>query len=331
MGLSFGGGGWSSLLFGFLPSMSSLSGFRASRSRLGILALLTGAFIWGFAFSAQKKGMEHMGPCGFNAVRSFIGVLALIPCIALLDRLGGRRPGLWGSACDKGARLQLLVGGAMCGLALGSASLMQQVGIQYSSVGKAGFLTALYIILVPIMAQVLGRRTPPAVWGAAVMGLVGSGMLCNLSWGSFSLQRGDGWLLGCAFLFAVQILFVDHFVAVTDCFRLAALQFFFAGVLSLVVMPLTGEVLHLSQVRGALGALLFCGVLSSGVAYTLQCVGQKYVHPVVATLLMSLESVISVLGGWLVLGQTLTLREMGGCAVIFLAVLLAQLAPVRKP
>ena len=142
---------------------------------------------------------------------------------------------------------------------------------------------------------------------------------------------GDGWLLGCAFLFAVQILFVDHFVAVTDCFRLAALQFFFAGVLSLVVMPLTGEVLHLSQVRGALGALLFCGVLSSGVAYTLQCVGQKYVHPVVATLLMSLESVISVLGGWLVLGQTLTLREMGGCAVIFLAVLLAQLAPVRKP
>lgn len=303
----------------------------SSSSRLGVLALLVCAFIWGFAFSAQKRGMESMGPFFFNGVRSFIGVVALLPCIVLLDLLQGERPSIWGRVRDAGSRGRLLTGGVLCGLALGSASLAQQVGIQYTTVGKAGFLTALYIILVPILAQVLGRRTPRLVWGAAVMALVGSALLCGISPGNLSLQKGDFLLLACAFLFAIQILCVDKFVASVDCVRLSALQFFFAGVLSLVLAPFAGESLSLGQILKGLGPLLFCGVLSSGVAYTLQCVGQKFVHPVVATLLMSLESVISALGGWLVLGESMGFREMAGCAIIFAAVLIAQLAPPRTP
>ncbi len=313
-------------------SSSSCSRSRSLSSRLGVLALLICAFIWGFAFSAQKKGMESLGPFSFNGLRSFIGFFALWPCIVLLDILQGVRPSFWGSGGNTpGGRRRLLAGGVLCGLALGSASLAQQVGIQYTTVGKAGFLTALYIILVPILAQVLGRRTPWLVWGAAFMALVGSALLCGLSPGNFSLQKGDYLLLACAFLFAIQILCVDKFVAAVDCVRLSALQFFFAGVLSLLLAPLMGETLSWAQILRGLGPLLFCGVLSSGVAYTLQCVGQKYVHPVVATLLMSLESVISALGGWLVLGEAMKAREMLGCAIIFLAVLLAQLAPTSSP
>ncbi|MGN0867490.1 MAG: DMT family transporter [Oligosphaeraceae bacterium] len=313
-----------------MSSIASGSRSRSLSSRLGVLALLICAFIWGLAFSAQKKGMASLGPFSFNGLRSFIGVVALLPCLALLDVLQGVRPSFWGSARTPEARLRLLGGGVLCGLALGSASLAQQVGIQYTSVGKAGFLTALYIILVPILGQLLGRRTPALVWGAAFMALVGSALLCGLAPGNLSLQRGDFLLLACAFLFAVQILCVDKFVATVDCVRLSAFQFFFAGVVSLVLAPFAGETISLGQMVKGLGPLLFCGVLSSGVAYTLQCVGQKYVHPVVATLLMSLESVISALGGWLVLGEAMGFREMAGCAIIFLAVLLAQLTPSQK-
>ena len=295
-----------------------------SRKRGGLLALLVCASIWGLAFSAQKKGMEFLGPCGFNAIRSFIGALALVPCIALLDHLDGRKPSLWGSARTPIGRIQLLVGGLLCGLALGCASLCQQVGIVGAAVGKAGFLTALYIIIVPIFATFLGRKTSVVVWIAAVLALAGSALLCGVSLKGFSLQGSDLWLLACAVLFAVQILLVDRYVARTDCFRLSFLQFLCAGVVSLVVVPFAGESLSLSAITKALWPLLFCGVLSSGVAYTLQCVGQKYVHPVVATLVMSLESVISALGGWILLGETLNAREIIGCCIIFAAVLMAQ-------
>lgn len=296
----------------------------SSRQRGGLLALLVCASIWGLAFSAQKKGMEFLGPCGFNALRSFIGALALVPCIALLDYLDGRKPSLWGSARTPVGRIQLLVGGALCGLALGCASLCQQVGIVGATVGKAGFLTALYIIIVPIFAAFLGRRTSVVVWIAAGLALAGSALLCGVSLKGLRLQGSDLWLLACAVLFAIQILLVDRYVARTDCFRLSCLEFFCAGVVSLVVVPFAGESISFSAITKALWPLLFCGVLSSGVAYTLQCVGQKYVHPVVATLVMSLESVISALGGWLLLGENLKSREIVGCCIIFAAVLMAQ-------
>jgi len=293
----------------------------------GILALLVAAVIWGFSFSAQKMGMEHVGPCAFNTLRSFIGSLALMPCIALLDTLAGQRPSIWGTARSGVERRALLAGGTVCGACLGLASILQQVGLQYTTPAKAGFLTALYIIIVPLLGMAfLGHRIHWGIWGAVALALLGMALLCGISWHS-GFAVGDLWELGCAVAFALQILAIAHFVHRVDCVRLSCLQFLVAGVISLPVALLAGEHFSLSAAIAAFWPLMVCGVLSSGIAYTFQIVGEKYVAPVIATLLMSLESVFSAVGGWLFLGQGLTLRELIGCAAILAAVLLAQLLP----
>ena len=297
---------------------------------LGVLALLLTALIWGFAFSAQSIGMRHLGPCSFNALRSFIGALALAPCIVLLDLLGHKRPSLWGNAQSPAERRCLLLGGVACGFFLGVASMLQQVGIQSTTTAKAGFLTALYIIIVPLLGWLfLKRHVAWSIWLAVALALVGLALLCGLSIHT-GFEVGDLWLLSCALMFSFQILTIDHFVQKVDCVRLSCLQFLTAGVVSLPVALFVGESFRANDIQSALGPLLFCGVLSSGVAYTLQVVGQKFVQPAIATLLMSLESVFSAVGGWLFLKQTLTLRELFGCAAILAAVLMAQLIPARK-
>ena len=294
---------------------------------LGVLALLLTALIWGFAFSAQSVGMKHLGPCFFNAMRSFIGALALVPCIALLDFLGHQRPSVWGNAKSPAERRCLLIGGVACGFFLGVASLLQQIGIQSTTTAKAGFLTALYVIIVPLLGWLfLKRRVAWGIWLAVVLALVGLALLCGLTIHT-GFEIGDLWLLSCALVFSLQILTIDHFVQKVDCVRLACLQFLTAGLVSVPVALLLGESFHGSDILAALGPLLYCGVLSSGVAYTLQIVGQKFVQPVIATLLMSLESVFSAVGGWLFLKQTLSLRELAGCTAILAAVILAQLLP----
>ena len=298
---------------------------------LGVLALLLTALIWGLAFSAQSVGMKHLGPCSFNALRSFIGAVALMPCIVLLDLLGHQRPSLWGKAQSPSERRSLLLGGAACGFFLGVASMLQQVGIQYTTTAKAGFLTTLYIIIVPLLGWlILKRRISWGIWLAVALALVGLALLCGLSIHT-GFSSGDLWLLSCALVFSLQILTIDHFVKRVDCVRLSCLQFLTAGLVSLPVALFLGESFHASDILAALGPLLFCGILSSGVAYTLQVVGQKFVQPVIATLLMSLESVFSAVGGWLFLKQTLTLRELAGCAAILAAVILAQLLPSPQP
>jgi len=301
-----------------------MSSFHFTSRHGGILALLICTLIWGCAFVAQRMGMDSLGPCSFNAIRSFIGAIALLPCIVFLDVLNKRKPSLWGEAKTREARRTLLVGGILCGIALGAASLSQQVGIIYTTVGKAGFLTALYIILVPFLGVFVGHKVTPVIWTAAVFALLGMALLCNLSLDS-GLNKGDFWLLACSFLFAVQILLLAHYVHLTDCVRLSCIQFVAAGLFSLVILPFTHEEVTCQAIRACAGPLLFCGVLSSGVAYTLQSVGEKYVHPVVATLLMSLESVFSALAGWIILHQLLSGRELLGCGIIFAAVVLAQL------
>ncbi|MCQ2403174.1 MAG: DMT family transporter [Lentisphaeria bacterium] len=300
-----------------------------SSRRWGVVALLVCSSIWGFAFSAQSLGMNYMGPCGFNALRSVIGGLALIPGIALLDCLNKRKPSFWGDVRDKVSRRALCLGGILSGLTLGVASLLQQVGLLYSTAGKAGFLTALYIILVPIIGAFLKHRTSPLVWFAALVALYGMSLLCNVSWNG-GLQAGDWWLIGCAAGFALQILVVAKYVCLTDCVRLSCLQFFVAALVSAIAFPFTSETISWSAVCQGWGPLLFCGVMSSGVAYTLQNVGEKYVHPVVATLVMSLESVFSAIGGWLILHEELSRREVLGCALIFAAVILAQVPLPKK-
>lgn len=284
--------------------------------------LALAAFIWGTAFVAQSMGMDHLGPCTFNAVRSFIGCLVLLPAAALLVRRDRKR-----QSAGRDSLAPLFLGGAVCGVLLGAASLLQQTALQTVSSGKAGFLTALYIVLVPVLGCFLGRRPDGRAWAAVGLALVGTWLLSVQS-GSFSIAAGDLLLMGCALLFSVHILVVDHFSPHVNGVALSCIQFLVAGLLStgaafLWETPRAGDILL------SWGPLLYTGVLSSGVAYTLQILGQKTTPPAAASLLLSLESVFAALAGWAVLGDLLSLRELLGCGLVFLAVILSQL-PGRK-
>ena len=285
--------------------------------------LLLAAFIWGSAFVAQSVGMDYVEPFTFNCVRSIIGGLVLIPCIYLLGKLKSPEERAIAAKMDKKT---LLIGGVSCGVILCLASNAQQIGIQYTSVGKAGFITALYIVIVPILGIFLKRRCGWKVWLSVAIALVGFYLLCMV--GGFSLERGDVWLLACAVLFSFHILVIDHFSPMVDGVKMSCMQFFTCGILSGIAM-MVSETPDVANIVSAWGPILYAGVLSSGVAYTLQIVGQKNYNPTVATLLLSLESVFSVLTGWAVLHQKLSGRELSGCVLIFIAVILAQM-PDKK-
>ena len=284
---------------------------------LGLLFLT--AFIWGTAFVAQSVGMDHIGPFAFNAARSFVGGLALIPVIFFFDRLktAGQK------AAERDSRKVLLLGGLCCGLALGIASCLQQVGIKYTAVGKAGFITAMYIVIVPILGLFLGKKVGVKLWISVVIAIAGLYLLCMS--GSFSLQKGDLLVILCAFAFSVHIMVIDHFSPMVDGVKMSCLQFFVAGILSLAVMAFAEGAPAPRDLALSWMPVLYCGVLSSGVAYTLQIIGQKGVNPTIASLVLSLESVISVLAGWVILGQSLSGREILGCILMFIAIVLAQL------
>lgn len=289
--------------------------------------LLLAAFIWGSAFVAQSVGMDYVEPFTFNFVRNIVGGLVLIPCIYLLrDRSEREATEMPRDMAVPEDKRTLLVGGVSCGVILCLASNMQQIGIQYTSVGKAGFITALYIVIVPILSIFLKRRCGWKVWVSVAIALVGFYLLCMV--GGFSLERGDSYLLICAVLFSVHILVIDHFSPMVNGVKMSCIQFFTCGILSGIAM-LLAESPDVKSILAAWLPILYAGVFSSGVAYTLQIVGQKNYNPTVATLLLSLESVFSVLTGWVVLHQKLSARELSGCVLIFLAVILAQL-PERK-
>ena len=282
--------------------------------------LLLAAFIWGSAFVAQSVGMDYVGPLTFNCVRSIIGGVVLIPCIFLLERL--KSPEERARAAAESDRKTLLAGGVSCGVVLCAATSMQQFGMQYTSVGKAGFITALYIVIVPVLGLFLGKRCGFKIWMGVFIALVGFYLLCMT--GGFALERGDLYLLGCSLLFSFHILVIDHFSPLVDGVKMSCIQFLVSGVLSGAAMLLF-ETPSIAGIVAGAGPILYAGVLSSGVAYTLQIIGQKNYNPTVATLLLSLESVFSVLTGWMVLHQKLSPREIAGCVLIFAAVILAQL------
>lgn len=289
----------------------------------GPLLLTLTAFIWGTAFVAQSVGMDHLGPCAFNAARSLIGGTALLPVIFLFSR---RRAGEGKPEEEKGSfwarNRTLAVGGVICGLLLGSASVLQQTGLQSVSPGKAGFLTALYIVMVPVLGIFFGRRPGTKVWIAVPIALAGAWLLSVT--GDLSVESGDLLLIGCALIFSFHIMAVDRFSPRVDGVKLSCVQFFTAGLFSLV-LALALEDTDWRGLLSAWGPLLYTGVLSSGVAYTLQILGQKRTDPTVATLIMSLESVFAALAGWVVLGEPLSPRELMGCALVLGAVVLAQL------
>ena len=287
----------------------------------GSLLLLLGTAIWGCAFVAQSVAMDHIGPFTFQVGRSLLAVLVLAPVAAMFDR--GKSGG---SYRERWKDRKLWKTGLLCGLALFAASGLQQMGMVHTDPGKAGFLTAMYIVLVPVLGLFLGKRPPVVVWISVVIAVLG---LYFLSWtGESGVNIGDLYLIGCALTYAVQITLVDRLSPGLDGVRLNCIQFLVVAVLSAVVMVFT-ETPSWSGVLACMGALLYTGVLSSAVGFTLQIFGQQRVSGERAALIMSLESVFAVLAGLVVLGQTLSRAETIGCALVFAAVLLSQ-RPAKK-
>ena len=290
----------------------------------GEISLLLAAVIWGGAFVAQSLGGDSLGALSFNAARSLIGALALVPVIAWSDR---RR----GASRPRGRERRLLwLGGALCGLCLTLAVNLQQVAIAWTdaagraNVGKIGFLTAMYIVLVPILSLFLKKRAGANVYVGILLALAGMYLLCVKE--GFALGGGDVCALLAALMFALQIIVVDLFAPRVDNIRLSALQFLVCGVLSGVLAVCTEPQSARAYWDAAL-PVLYTGVLSSGVGYTLQIIGQRRCRPQMASLLMSMESVFSAVFGFLILHQKMTGRELLGCALMLAAVCLAQWKP----
>lgn len=294
--------------------------------RSSLLLLLT-AIIWGVAFVSQSEGMQHMGPLTFSAARSILGCVVLLPVIAVI-RTRAKKSG------DESRRKlpikPTLLGGLCCGLALTAASLLQQFGVSMTTVGKSGFITAMYIIFTPILGIFIGRKAPAMVWVSTVLGAFGLYLLC-MNGEEFTVSTGDLLVLLCAVMFAVHILVIDRFSPQTDGVVLSCIQFFVCFVISLVG-ALIFEQPTLQQIQDGAVSVLYAGVMSSGVAYTLQIVGQKGLDPTVAALILSLESVVATIAGYIAYlvgfltnDQTMTARQIAGCAVVFAAVILVQL------
>ena len=289
--------------------------------RQSLILLLT-ATIWGVAFVAQSVGMEYVGPYTFNAVRTLIGGLVLLPCIILFKKIKPEE-----KAVEKNTK-HLLIGGVSCGLFLFIASSLQQIGIQYTTVGKAGFITALYIVIVPLLGLFMRKPVNIKIWIGVILAVIGMYLLC-MKQGENKLQSGDVLILGCAITFSFHILIVDHFSPLVDGVKMSCIQLFTCSVLSGLFM-LIFENPKIENILNAWIPILYAGALSCGVAYTLQIIGQKGLNSTIASLIMSLESVISLLAGWVILGQKLSARELLGCGIVFAAIILVQL-PDRKP
>ena len=295
------------------------------------ILLVICALIWGLAFVAQSAG-STLAPFAFLASRSWLAVIVLWPVCHVFDAVHRRR-GEPAGAPKGEARRTLIQGGAICGTLLFVASAAQQIGITLNpSTAKASFITAMYVVLVPVVGLLFGRKSPVQIWGCVVLSVAGLYLLCMKN-GFGHVEASDGILLLCAFLFTFQIMGVDHFAPRVDGVRLSMLQFFVVAVESTIASLLT-ETVTLSDLTGAALPVIYCGVLSSGVAYTLQILGQRDLNPAIASLAMCLESVFGALGGWLLLSQSLSARELIGCVLIFAAVVGAQLPLgrlIRRP
>ena len=300
------------------------------------------AMIWGAAFVAQSVSMDYIGPFTFICLRSVIGGLFLIPVIIVLD--GIRKKSQNESAdvvnsenilhieTEEKQRLswknkQLIEGGIVCGIFLFFANCFQQTGIQYTTVGKAGFITTFYIIIVPLIGLFFKKYCGILTWIGVVVALAGLYFLCITQ--KLTIQRGDALILCCSVLYAGQILAIDHYNPFVDGVKMSCIQFLTGGILGAVFMLLF-ENPSIAMILSAAGPILYTGIMSTGVGYTLQIVGQKGLNPTVAALILSLESVFSALSGYVFLHQVLTTRELIGCVLMFIAIVLAQLPDIRR-
>ncbi len=293
-----------------------------------ILALTS--FIWGISFVAQSEGGDAIGPYSFNCIRSFMGALFLVLIISITDKLG-----LTKKPQSKEEKRTLLIGGISCGVVLCIATNLQQMGIYMGTPsGKAGFLTACYILLVPILGLFFKRKCGINVWVGVFIALLGLYLLCID--GKFYIQTSDMLVMICAFCFSIHIMVIDHFSPKVDGLRMSCIQFFTVGVIT--TLPMICVDIRNAQINSWLNGftnldawipLLYAGIFSCGIAYTLQIIGQKGVNPTIASLIMSLESVFAVLSGWIILKEKLSTKELVGCVLIFCAVILAQI-PIKK-
>ena len=299
-------------------------------NKLHIFFLFMAALLWGTTFVAQDIGAAYVGPWTYLAVRSWIAVLFLTPVIPVMDRIAdwrgvdNRRP----RSSDE--RKMLIFAGTVSGIMLGAASVTQQIGIGYTTASKAGFITALYVVIVPLLSIFVKKKPGPQIWFCVFFSLLGMYLLCMTS-ERLRLEVGDAWVLLCAFLFALEILILDHYSPLLDGVRLCRMQFLVIAVLSTAVM-IPAEHPTAEMLRLGLPSICYAGVVSSGIAYTPQIFGQEGVNPSLASLVMSLESVFAALSGWVILHERLSPRELAGCALMFLAILLAQVEihPARK-
>ena len=292
------------------------------------ILLFMAAFIWGVAFVAQSVGMDYVGPFTFNGCRFLLGGLVLTP-FAFLREKKYQKSKIYKNMAEeeqKKHRRVTLLGGLCCGVAICIASSFQQAGMLYTSVGKAGFITALYIVMVPVMGIFMKKKVPAIVWMGVVLAAVGFYFLCITE--SFSINYGDVLLFLCAICFTFHILIIDYFAPKADGVALSCIQFWFSGIVCMSI-ALFKETPNISAIFAAVVPILYAGVMSCGVAYTLQILGQKHMKPAIASLILSLESVISVLAGWVILKEVLTGRQLLGCALVFSAVILAQI-PVKN-
>ncbi|MBQ3471197.1 MAG: DMT family transporter [Clostridia bacterium] len=288
----------------------------------GGIMLLIAAIIWGTAFVAQSKGAQLVEPFTYNSLRMFRGGIVLIPVIAIYKKTGiiPRR--------SRDEKKQILkttfIAGICCGAVLFTASSLQQIAMKTTSAGKAGFITTLYIVLVPVIKLlILREKTSLKVWLCLVLAVCGFFLHCVNE--GLSSAYGDLLMLACAVFFALHIIVIDYFLRKNvEAVPMACIQFFVSGVMAAVMM-LIFEHPNPEIIWAAMGTILYMGLMSSGIAYTAQIIGQQYTEPTLATLIMSLESVFAALSGWVILGQALSVKELTGCALVFAAVIFAQL------
>lgn len=291
--------------------------------------LLITATIWGLSFVAQSVGMDHVGPFTFTASRMLLGFLFLLPFILYSRRqLKLQNEKEYERRRGTEYRRALAVGSICCGLCLFGGESFQQFGLVHDTeVGKAGFITALYIVIVPLLGLLIGRKTGWLVWSAVAVAIAGLWFLCVPPEG-FTIRIGDLYTLLCALVFAVHILVISHFITKVDGVELAAGQFICGSIMAVAATMMT-ELPTLEGLKGALWPILWAGIMSNGIAYTLQIIGQKGMNETVASLIMSLESAIAVIAGWVLLGEVLSNRELFGCLLMAGAVVLAQLPSPR--
>ena len=300
------------------------------KRKLSNMLLILTALIWGSAFVAQSIGMEYIGPFTFGAARSILGGVTLLPVVFFRKKKSQANKGKAEPDEKKEKNEQrktLLAGGICCGICLTIGSMAQQIGLQYTTAGKGGFITALYILIVPLLGLAFGRKAGKKVWCGVILAVVGMYFLCVKD--GFSISKGDWIILAGSFAFAGHILVIDYFSPKVDGVCLSCLQFFICGMICAIPM-LVSEQPTVNAVLVSWRPIVYAGVLSSGVGYTLQIIAQKNTDPTVASLILSLESVFAALTGWLIIQETLSAKELFGCALVFAAIILAQL-PEKNP